>query len=125
MAAKSTSGNPEDKDNEKEIPKNFPLEKENAMKWEFIDENEIESVKRGRKANVVPELVAFLSKAKVGQTVRVAMFALDNEIVTLEDKKNAKAKNSAILRSQAKASGWAKCAIIWDTNNIPFLKRIA
>ena len=53
------------------------------------------------------------------------MFALDNEIVTLEEKKNAKAKNSAILRSQAKASGWAKVGIIWDVNNVPFLKKIA
>jgi hypothetical protein len=113
MAAKNTSGNPEEND------------KENKMEFEFIEESEIESVKRGRKAHVVPELVAFLSKAKVGQTVRVPMFALDNEIVTLEEKKNAKAKNSAILRSQAKASGWAKVGIIWDVNNVPFLKKIA
>jgi hypothetical protein len=117
MAAKNTSGNPEenDKENEKEI----------NMEFEFIEESEIESVKRGRKAIVIPELVAFLSKAKVGQTVRVAMFALDNEIVTLEDKKTAKAKNSATLRAQAKASGWAKVAIIWDVNNVPFLKKIS
>ena len=53
------------------------------------------------------------------------MFALDSEIVTAEDKKNAKAKNSAILRAQAKASGWAKCAITWDVNNVPFLKKIS
>ena len=113
MATKNTSGNPEEND------------KENKMEFEFIEESEIESVKRGRKAIVIPELVAFLSKAKVGQTVRVSMFALDNEIVTLEDKKNAKAKNSAILRSQAKASGWAKVGIIWDINNVPFLKKIS
>lgn len=113
MAGKITSGNPED--NDKEI----------GMDFEFINEEEIESVKRGRKAHVVPELVAFLSKAKVGQTVRVSMFALDKEIVTAEDKKNAKAKNSAILRSQAKASGWVKVGIIWDINNVPFLKKIA
>jgi hypothetical protein len=113
MAAKNTSGNPEEND------------KENKMEFEFIEESEIESVKRGRKAIVIPELVAFLSKAKVGQTVRVAMFALDNEIVTLEDKKTAKAKNSATLRAQAKASGWAKVAIIWDVNNVPFLKKIS
>jgi hypothetical protein len=117
MAAKNTSGSPEENNEENE--------KEINMEFEFINEEEIESVKRGRKAIVIPELVAFLSKAKVGQTVRVPMFALDNEIVTLEDKKNAKAKNSAILRSQAKASGWAKVAIIWDVNNVPFLKKIS
>jgi hypothetical protein len=117
MVAKNTSGNPEENDKEKEMV--------NKMEFEFIEESEIESVKRGRKAIVIPELVQFLSKAKVGQTVRVAMFALDNEIVTLEDKKNAKAKNSATLRAQAKASGWAKVAIIWDVNNVPFLKKIS
>ena len=117
MASKNSSGNPEENPEENE--------KEMNMQFEFINEEEIESVKRGRKAHVVPELVAFLSKAKVGQTVRVPMFALDNEIVTLEEKKNAKAKNSAILRSQAKASGWAKVGIIWDVNNVPFLKKIA
>lgn len=113
MSTKITSGNPEEN------------EKGNKMEFEFIEESEIESVKRGRKATVIPELVQFLAKAKVGQTVRVAMFALDNDIVTLEDKKNAKAKNSAILRSQAKSSGWSKVAIIWDVNNVPFLKKIS
>ena len=113
MAKSITSGTPEEND------------KENEMKFEFIEESEIESVKRGRKAVVIPELVQFLAKAKVGQIVRVSMFALDNEIVTAEDKKNAKAKNSAILRAQAKASGWAKCSITWDVNNVPFLKKIS
>lgn len=95
------------------------------MNFEFIEESEIESVKRGRKAIVIPELVEFLTKAKVGQLVKVTMFALDNELVEPEDKKNAKAKNSATLRAQAKASGWAKVGIIWDTKNVPFLKRLA
>lgn len=104
---------------------NNDKKKENEMNFEFIEESEIESVKRGRKAIVIPELVEFLTKAKVGQLVKVSMFALDNESVTLEDKKNAKAKNSATLRAQAKASGWAKVGIIWDTKNVPFLKRLA
>lgn len=115
MSAKLTSSN--DENNNKE--------KGNKMNFEFIEESDIESVKRGRKAIVIPELVQFLAKAKVGQTVKVSMFALDNESVSPEDKKNAKAKNSAILRSQAKASGWSKVAIIWDVNNVPFLKKIS
>ena len=117
MAAKNTSGSPEENNEENE--------KEINMEFEFINEEEIESVKRGRKAIVIPELVAFLSKAKVGQTVRVSMFALDKDIVSAEDKKTAKAKYSATLRAQAKASGWAKVAIIWDVNNVPFLKKIS
>jgi hypothetical protein len=112
MSTKITSANGEEN------------EKGKKMEFEFIEESEIESVKRGRKANVVPELVEFLSKAKVGQMVKVAMFALDGELVTPEDKKNAKAKNSATLRAQAKASGWSKVGIIWDVKNVPFLKRL-
>ena len=113
MAAKNTSGNPEEND------------KEMKMEFEFIEESEIESVKRGRKAIVVPELVAFLTKAKVGQTVKVPTFALDSSLATAEEKKTAKAKNSATLRVQAKNAGWKKVAIIWDVNNTPFLKRTA
>jgi hypothetical protein len=115
MSAKITSSN--DENNNKEKGK--------EMNFEFIEESEIESVKRGRKAIVIPELVEFLTKAKVGQIVKVAMFALDNETVAIEDRKNAKASASATLRSQAKASGWAKVGIIWDTNNVPFLKKIS
>lgn len=117
MAAKNTSGNPEENDKENE--------KEMKMEFEFIEESEIESVKRGRKAIVVPELVAFLTKAKVGQTVKVPTFALDSSLATAEEKKTAKAKNSATLRVQAKNAGWKKVAIIWDVNNTPFLKRTA
>ena len=113
MAPKTTSGNPEEND------------KEMKMEFEFIEESEIESVKRGRKAIVIPELVEFLKKAKVGQIVKVSTFALDSSLATAEDKKNAKAKNSATLRAQAKASGWSKVGITWDVNNVPFLKKIA
>ena len=41
------------------------------------------------------------------------------------EKKNAKATASATLRSQAKSSGWSKVGIIWDTNNVPNLKKIS
>jgi uncharacterized protein YfiM (DUF2279 family) len=127
MSAKNTSGIPEDNDKEKG----------KKMDFEFIEESDIESVKRGRKAIVIPELVEFLTKAKVGQIVKVAKFALGTEFNPTKDmtldqvaqlvlaKKNAKATASATLRSQAKASGWAKVAIIWDVNNVPFLKKIS
>lgn len=127
MSAKNTSGIPEDNDKEKG----------KKMDFEFIEESEIESVKRGRKAIVIPELVEFLSKAKVGQIVKVKSFALGAEFVPTKDmtlaqvtelnleKKNAKATASATLRSQARSSGWVKVGIIWDTNNVPNLKKIS
>ena len=71
MSAKNTSGNPEENNKEKG----------KEMDFEFIEESEIESVKRGRKAIVIPELVEFLSKAKVGQIVKIIVKI--NEDITL------------------------------------------
>jgi hypothetical protein len=116
MASKNGSGLPEENDNGKE---------ENKMEFEFINEDEIESVKRGRKAIVIPELVAFMAKAKVGQIVKVSTFALVGEFDTVEDKKNAKATNASTIRSQAKLAGWNDLRITWDINNVPFAKRTA
>jgi hypothetical protein len=113
MANKSASGNPEEND------------KENEMDFEFINEEEIESVKRGRKAIVIPEMVQFMAKAKVGQIVKLANLALVEDFATAEDKKNAKATNSAIIRSQAKIAGWVKVRITWDIKNVPYAKKIA
>jgi hypothetical protein len=114
MSSKITSSNDENNENEKETEMNF----------EFIDESEIESVKRGRKSFVMPELVNFLIKAKVGQTVKVTTFAIESAIVDPLERKNAKAKASAILRTQAKNAGWKKVGIIWDVNAVPFVKRL-
>jgi hypothetical protein len=114
MSSKITSSDDENNENEKEKEMNF----------EFIDESEIESVKRGRKSFVMPELVNFLIKAKVGQTVKVPTFAIESTIVDALDRKNAKAKASAILRTQAKNAGWKKVGIIWDVNAVPFVKRL-
>lgn len=109
MAKTTGSGNPE----------------ENEFGFEFIEESEMESVKRGRKAQVIPEMVAFFAKAKVGQIVRVNYFAIGAELVSAEEIKLAKAKNAATIRSHAKASGWAKVQISWSPTGVPQVKRIA
>lgn len=98
--------------------------KANEMDFEFIDETEIVSVKRGRKTVVIAEMVEFLSKAKVGQSVKLNGFALDSAL-DAETKRKAKATNSATIRNQAKIAGWAKVAIIWDVTGFPVAKRIA
>ncbi len=98
---------------------------ENEFGFEFIEESEMESVKRGRKAQVIPEMVAFFAKAKVGQIVKVNYFAIDTESVSAEDVKTAKAKNAATIRSHAKASGWSKVQISWSPKGVPQVKRIA
>lgn len=99
--------------------------KEEAMDFEFIDESEIESVKRGRKAQVIPEMLEVFTKTKVGQVVKVVRFALGEEILSDSDKKTAKAKNSATIRSHAKAAGWKKVQIWWSPKGVPQVKRIA
>lgn len=100
-------------------------EENNEFKFEFINEDEIESVKRGRKAVVIPEMVAFFAKAKVGQIVKVGNLALTEEFATAEDKKTAKAANSAIIRNQAKIAGWKKVRITWDIKNVPYAKKVS
>lgn len=112
MAPKTTSGFPEDNDKEKE------------MNYEFIDESEIQSVKRGRKPNLIPEMVAFMEKAKVGQIVKLATLAIDSAL-DAESKKKAKAAISATIRAQAKNANWTKVGIVWDKNGIPYAKRKA
>ena len=109
MAAKTGSGFPE----------------ENEFGFEFIEESEMESVKRGRKAQVIPEMVQFFAKAKVGQIVKVNYFAIDTEKASAEEVKLAKAKNAATIRSHAKASGWSKVQISWSPKGVPQVKRIA
>lgn len=99
-------------------------EKGKGMDFEFIDETEIESVKRGRKAIVIAEMVEFLSKAKVGQSVKLSSFALDSAL-DADSKKKEKATHSATIRAQAKLAGWAKVAIIWDVKGFPVAKRVA
>lgn len=113
MAPKVGSGFPEEN------------ESENEFSFEFIEESEIESVKRGRKAVVIPAMVEFFAKAKVGQIVKVANLALGDEFVTAEDKKTAKAANSAIIRNQAKIAGWKKVRITWDIKNVPYAKKVS
>lgn len=98
--------------------------KDKEMDFEFIDESEIESVKRGRKPIVITEMVAFMSKAKVGQIVKLANLAIDSAL-DAESKKKAKATNSATIRAQAKNANWVKVGIVWDKNGIPYAKRKA
>lgn len=112
MAQKTTLGNPEEN------------EKGNGMNFEFIDESEIESVKRGRKPVVIAEMVAFMEKAKVGQTAKLSNLAIDSAL-DAESKQKMKAANSAIIRAQAKLANWNKVSIKWDTKGIPYAKREA
>lgn len=92
------------------------------MGFEFINEDEIQSVKRGRKATVIPEMVAFFQKAKVGQNVKIARFALEATI--REEIVKEKAKKNATIKAQAKLAGWKNVSVKWDVTGIPVAKRL-
>ena len=86
------------------------------MDFEFIDENEIESVKRGRKSTVSPELVEAFRTAPTGKAIRVAMLAgdpTDAEAYLLH-----KASASAMLRSAGTQAG-KKVKISWSPAGVP------
>lgn len=100
-----------------------PNENGKGMGFEFIDENEIESVKRGRKAILIPEMIAFFQKAKVGQTVRVPTMTIDQN-KTEAEKKKEKAKFSSTMKNQAKQAGWQKTMVTWDVYGVPNVKRL-
>jgi hypothetical protein len=85
------------------------------MEFEFIDENEIEAVRRGRKSTVPTELVEALRTMPKGKAVRVNQYALDP---MSEDYKNDKASVSAVLRSAGKAAG-VEVAISWSPLGVP------
>jgi hypothetical protein len=125
MTKQNGSGNPEEN------------EKENEMNFEFIDESEIESVKRGRKPKIDSEMVAFFNSAKVGQLIKVTKLGIDSAILSaiqketdkvkiaelMAEMKRQKATNSAMIRAQARLANWNKVSVRWDKNGIPYAKR--
>jgi hypothetical protein len=88
------------------------------MDFEFIDENEIESVKRGRKSTAPAELVEALAKMPKGQAVRIKGMKLDP---TSPDYKTDKASVSASIRTAGKLAG-VKVAISWSPDGVPQVK---
>lgn len=88
------------------------------MDFEFIDENEIESVKRGRKSNASPELVKALSEVPTGKVVKITAMAVDP---ASEDFKNDKATMSASIRTAGKLAG-VKVSISWSPAGVPQVK---
>jgi len=85
------------------------------MDFEFIDETEIEAVRRGRKSTVSHELVEALASMPKGKAIRINEYALDP---TSEDYKNDKASNSALIRSAGKQAG-VEVSIQFSPQGIP------
>lgn len=72
------------------------------MRFEYIDETEVEVVKRGRKSTVPAEVVDAIKGMPAGKVVKFTELALDPSD---EDYKNHKASLSAMLRSAGQQAG--------------------
>lgn len=89
------------------------------MDFEFIDETDVQSVKRGRKTTVPSELVEMLTKLPKGKVALLRQYALDP---TAEDYKTQKASKSAMLRKAGELAGF-DVSIVWSPQGVPQVKR--
>lgn len=85
------------------------------MDFEFIDETEVQAVKRGRKSQVPQALVDALAKMPAGKAVVVKDYALDPKA---EDYKTRKATVSSTIRQAGKMAG-KEVAIAWSEAGVP------
>ena len=88
------------------------------MDFEFIDEGDIESVKRGRKSQVPQVLVDTLKKIPAGKVMVVKDYALDPKA---DDYKTRKASVSSTIRQAGKLAGLV-VAIAWSPAGVPQVK---
>jgi len=88
------------------------------MDFEYIDEEAVESVKRGRKSEVPAELVELLSKCPQGKAIALREYAGD---VKSEEYKSYKATTSATIRNAGKLAG-VKVGISWSPAGVPQVK---
>ena len=85
------------------------------MDVEFIDENDIESVKRGRKTTVPQELVDLLKRVPKGKAIALKEYAHDPKA---EGYKSYKASTSSTIRNAGKVAG-LKVSISWSPAGLP------
>lgn len=88
----------------------------NPEDYEFIDESEIESVKRGRKTAVPADVIDLMKKIPKGKGLLLKKYALDTS--DLETYKKGKAKLSAMFRKAGKFAG-VHVTTTWSPSGIP------
>lgn len=89
---------------------------DNSNEFEFIDANEIEFVKRGRKSNVDPKLVTMLSQLPKGKAVAIPSMKADP---SAENYKTEKARISSQIRSACNQANLNQFRILWTPNGVP------
>ena len=90
------------------------------MDFEFIDENDIQAVRRGRKTNADATLVKALGEMPKGKAIRLTALRQDP---TSPEYKNDKATASASIRTAGKLAG-VKVSISWSPDGVPQVKAV-
>lgn len=85
------------------------------MKFEYINEDEVEVVKRGRKSQVPQELVEALRAMPKGKVIKLTELAGDP---TSEDYKNYKATTASTIRQAGKLAG-LEVSTNWSPTGVP------
>lgn len=93
--------------------------KGNDWAFEEIEENEIESVRRGRKSNVDPALIDALRTLKPGKAIRIPSAGLDPTAPTY---RTDKARVSASLRTAMRLAGHSEFSIIFSPEGVPQIR---
>jgi hypothetical protein len=91
------------------------------MDFEFIDEGDIEGVKRGRKSQVPQELIDLFKAIPAGKAVRLSEFAGDP---TDPDYKTHKQNAGSTIRQASKQAG-IEIRISWSPAGVPQVSRKA
>jgi len=89
------------------------------MDFEFIDESEIESVKRGRKTTVPAELVDMVKTCPKGKVILMRAYAQDTS--NPDEYKKNKARVSAMFRKAGELAG-VKVSTVWSPAGVPQVK---
>lgn len=84
--------------------------------FEVVNASEIEFVKRGRKAEANPALIARLKTLQKGQTLAIKMMALDPNASTYA---KDKARISSQIRTACRLANLKAFTINWNTAGIP------
>lgn len=96
--------------------KNSGESPDNSDDFEFINSDEIEFVKRGRKSNVDPKLVTMLSQLPKGKAVAISSLKVDPKA---DNFRTEKARISSQIRTACRQANLDQFRILWTPNGVP------
>lgn len=116
------------KNKTKEKVKKMSENKLSEFPMEFINENEVEFVSRGRKSNLdetfvnsIKEMIKKNDAVNKKQFLLIKTLEMPKDLANDKEKKNYKAKVSAMLRALAKRLGYGS-EIRWHKETVPAIR---